>query len=127
MAWYTDMADGLNEVLESLNVVKKHREESWYVRAFGTDTALSIVHNAVANKKHIVTGIFAGFDEPDTGGYIQLTCDGVAEARLHFVGQIQLSGLNIEFANSVNKDVGITLTAGGAGVNGSVLLNGYSI
>lgn len=103
------------------------REPAWHVTATGDNVALAAAQAASAGQKHVVTGIYAGFNNAATAGIVTVTVGIVTVLTLHFIGQIALNNLALEFASSVNAAVGITLTASGApGTFGSVLLNGFT-
>lgn len=102
-------------------------ENSWYLEAHGDNVALSVTHPGSTGTKHVVTGLYAGYNDAATDGVVTVTVGGVARITLYFTGQIALNGLNLEFNNSIGASVGATLTASGvAGNFGSVLLNGYT-
>ena len=103
------------------------RETAWFLTDAKDNAAIAAAKGASAGQKHVVTGIYAGFSNAATAGSAEITVDGATVISLRFTGQIALNNLELDLPSSVGKPVGIKLNAsGGAGVFGTVLLNGYT-
>lgn len=103
------------------------REPFWHLTDVADNAAITEAQAASTGQTHVVTGIFAGFNNAATAGVVVLTVGGVAAVTLRFIGQIALNNLALELPGSVGAAVGITLNASGAGGTfGSVLLNGFT-
>jgi hypothetical protein len=98
-------------------------ENTWFVTDSGVQ-ALSAKIDGVAGSRHVVTAIYAGYDDSTKTGTLTVSNSSAAVLTLPFTGQIELTGICIEF--DMAEDVEIAITAGGASINGAVLMCGYT-
>ena len=99
-------------------------ETSWYRADRDTAAVATATKAAETGARNVITSIHAGYSNAAQTGTITITIGGVAVAVFDVVGQAHLLGLDI--AGGVAEAVVVELSAGGGGVDGSVLLNGYT-
>ena len=99
-------------------------ENAWYAtdrQAAGIATATKV---AETGSRNVITNIYAGYSSTAQTGTITVTIGAVAVAVIDITGQANLQGL--EIVGGASEAIAVALSAGGAGVDGSLLLNGYT-
>ena len=99
-------------------------ETAWYATARADNAIATATKAAEANSKHVITSIYAAFGGASTKTL--LIKEGVTtRITLDVVNSLALEGLALEFAAGAAVSAELA-ASGSAGVNGSVLLNGYT-
>ncbi len=99
-------------------------ENSWYMSGRDTAGAAAATKDAEEGTKNVVTSIHAGYSDPTQVGTVTVTIGGAAVFVVDMVGNLSLVGIDI--AGDINEAIAVTLSAGEAMVDGSVLVNGYT-
>ena len=98
-------------------------ENSWYASDRQDTDVATVAKVAEPGSKNVITSIYAGYSSAAQTGTVTVTIGAIVTV-IDIIGQANLQGLDI--AGGTSEAVTAALSAGGAGVNGSLLLNGYT-
>ena len=98
-------------------------ETAWYATARESNATATANKAAEANSKHVITAIYAGFSGASNKTLL-IKEGATTKITLDVVNSLSIEGLELEFA--AGAAVSAELAAGGSGIYGSVLLNGYT-
>ena len=91
------------------------------------NTAAVVTLSAVAGRRHVIAGLYFGYDSAPTGGALTITDDG------NTVFQVPITSEGLGFLpfdppvqGTAGKAVVVTLAAGDSGVSGKLNLNAWT-